>query len=387
MNQVAENLDRYYQSFANCTDHISFFTGLADYINYILEEPQLKEITDPVIASKNLEAEKLASLEEDALGELREIKTKLLKVIKDRNILATSLLTARSHFAGSSDLLEALDAFESGRLRISGFRSDNLENFLFDIASSIAKLGYSDDIKVIVGSGKDQIFSRTLQLRRDQTALIRIKEKVEFWGALDALLTFQKAFVTIKNNKHFGDIFREYGALARNHQESIGVVNLAFAAEDFEKIISTRNRGIQDRELEFLKLSDFKRWANKTHPFLLAELSKQGQGDKEKIGRGAPLVFDSEESTLAFWGTVIKIAKSKDSNAHYLLKAVFKKPQKLWSYDELADEMGDGYARNKWRRFYNAAYSVNVKIAKQTTINDFLSITAKTVQINAKYLT
>lgn len=96
--------------------------------------------------------------------------------------------------------------------------------------------------------------------------------------------------------------------------------------------------------------------------------------------------FRSKESILVFLDKPIKISRSQDTAAHYLLSAIFKDPTKLWSYDEIADEMGNEYAKDKWRRYYNAAYAVNEKIAKQTTINDFLSITAKSVQINAKYL-
>lgn len=98
------------------------------------------------------------------------------------------------------------------------------------------------------------------------------------------------------------------------------------------------------------------------------------------------LVFNEDKSVLFFNKKEITISKARDSNGHYLLKTIFKDKNKIWEFDEIAEDWGDVYGKNDWNRYYNAGYKVNEKVAKETTIKDFLKITSKTVSINKEYL-
>lgn len=98
------------------------------------------------------------------------------------------------------------------------------------------------------------------------------------------------------------------------------------------------------------------------------------------------LIFNNTKSILLFNNTEIKISKTRNSNGHYLLKTIFKNKNKIWEYDEIAEDWTDDYKKDDWSRYYNAGYTVNEKVAKETTIKDFLVITNKTVGINKKYL-
>ena len=98
------------------------------------------------------------------------------------------------------------------------------------------------------------------------------------------------------------------------------------------------------------------------------------------------LGFNEKNSLLQFNGKEITISKTRNSNAHYLLQTLFKDKSKIWEFDEVAEDWGEEYKKRDWGRYYNAAYKVNEKIAKDTTIKDFLSITNKTVAIQKKYL-
>lgn len=100
----------------------------------------------------------------------------------------------------------------------------------------------------------------------------------------------------------------------------------------------------------------------------------------------SPLVFDAKRSTLSFKGKEIEIAKSKNTNPHYLLETIFKDKKKAWSYDEIAEDWERSYEKEGWRRYYYAAYSVNEKVEKKTGISDFLDITNKSVSIKKEYL-
>ena len=98
------------------------------------------------------------------------------------------------------------------------------------------------------------------------------------------------------------------------------------------------------------------------------------------------LSFKDDKSTLSFDNKEIIISKTRNSNGHYLLKTIFKNKNKIWEYDEIAEDWTDEYKKSDWSRYYNAGYKVNEKVAKETTIKDFLVITNKTVCINKKYL-
>ena len=86
---------------------------------------------------KQKQYDELDRLENERLKELEISKKKLLKVIKDNEIDPNSLTTSYNTFPlDKTNLLENLEAFEKGKISISGFRSDNIERYLFDIAAN-----------------------------------------------------------------------------------------------------------------------------------------------------------------------------------------------------------------------------------------------------------
>lgn len=99
-----------------------------------------------------------------------------------------------------------------------------------------------------------------------------------------------------------------------------------------------------------------------------------------------PLTFNSERSVLSFRGKEIEIAKGKNTTPHFLLGTIFKDKDKLWGFDEIAEDWEYSYDKNDWRRYYNAAYSVNEKVEKKTGINGFLDISNKSVCIKKEHL-
>jgi hypothetical protein len=104
------------------------------------------------------------------------------------------------------------------------------------------------------------------------------------------------------------------------------------------------------------------------------------------------LAFDPKTSNLSLLGNTIEISKTKDSDPHYLLEILFKDKEKVWAYDEIWE---DPYFHSReaeydpqkdWRKIYHAARSVNEKVAKATTISDFLDFSKTAVSIDKKYL-
>ncbi len=102
--------------------------------------------------------------------------------------------------------------------------------------------------------------------------------------------------------------------------------------------------------------------------------------------------FNAEESVLIFNGKEIQISKNNNTDSHNLLETIFKDKLKIWNYDEVAKDwdIGDDRYDNEWKvfnnKFYQAGYKINNKVANKTTIEDFLKITKRKVNINKKYL-
>ncbi len=102
--------------------------------------------------------------------------------------------------------------------------------------------------------------------------------------------------------------------------------------------------------------------------------------------------FDPETSILNFKGIDIEISKTKNNNPHYLLKLIFEDKEKEWFYDEIWEDPyfkseNDTYDKKRnWRKIYNAGYSINEKVAKNTETQDFLKVTKTSVSINKKYI-
>jgi len=298
MKNVIDVLRDQYNATISQEDDWGFFSVLASYINYILETPTLRKITDEIMGKKQKEYDKLAKLEEKSLQELKQAENKLLKIVEKNNISHTSLTPDWSSIPNPPRMntLETLKAFEEGHISISGFKSNNLEKFLFDIAASILKQGYQSELKDFLvlneeyglyyskADGKisinsntrgNFIFSNTLKLRREQSEFIEKTEKFELWGAFNALLKFQKAFLEKSKNKDFGYIVKKYSEGRRNSQEEDDVADILFFAQDLGEIAESKSsRLIDHRSRHHLKKDDFKNYASMVNAYLVKELAK-----------------------------------------------------------------------------------------------------------------
>jgi len=70
------------------------------------------------------------------------------------------------------------------------------------------------------------------------------------------------------------------------------------------------------------------------------------------------------------------------------LKIIFKDKKQLnkeWFFSEIC-EIFDREMDNNDKKFYNASYQINLKVAQKTPIKDFLITTKHSVRVNPKYL-
>lgn len=292
MASVSENLERYYGTFIERSKPLEFFTGLGDYVSYIVKTPTLKSITDRVMEMKYEEYEELNKLEEKSLEELQKAKKILLKIIKDNNLPPNSFKPHWPAVPGySENLLDELRRFEEGEIHSGHFKSDTLEGYLFEVAAGITEQGHPELVKQFSVPGEEYrryrpgimgnirgnfIFSKTLQKRSEKTQIIEKQKGFEMWPCFDALFKFHKAFGEISKNLTFAEAVNLMGKESRNHLENNDVVNIIFALEDLRKMSDDKpGYNSNNSRIHYLEIEKFKWFATRVHSHLLAKLSEK----------------------------------------------------------------------------------------------------------------
>lgn len=103
----------------------------------------------------------------------------------------------------------------------------------------------------------------------------------------------------------------------------------------------------------------------------------------------ANIVFNVERSILVINGTEVKIPEN--TNQHYLCKTIFKNDKSrktTWSWDEIMEDWKDDFSEDKklWRKVYEAAREVNLKVKGETMIEKLFITTTKSVKLNPTFL-
>ncbi|MCG2686673.1 hypothetical protein L6278_00875, partial [Candidatus Parcubacteria bacterium] len=142
----------------------------------------------------------------------------------------------------------------------------------------------------------------------------------------------------------------------------------------------------------FEKLGLIKLWAISTNWNLREEKMLTFQAKIELLPKffnediSKTLDFDTDKSRLYVQGKEIKIQKFSDQ--YNVLKILFKNKESLseeWFYSKIA-ELLDRAEDFKDKKFYNAIYQINQKIAKETEIKNFFITTNQSFKIDNKYL-
>jgi hypothetical protein len=124
----------------------------------------------------------------------------------------------------------------------------------------------------------------------------------------------------------------------------------------------------------------------------LADVSKKTTTSDTGPVQTSPARFDPETSTLSIQGKEFRVSKTRNTDAHYLLTILFRSPNETWAFDQIWEDPyfhshNQKYnPKTDWRKIYYAGYSVNEKVQKATTIQDFLNLSKTSVSISKQYL-
>lgn len=171
-----------------------------------------------------------------------------------------------------------------------------------------------------------------------------------------------------------------------------GSINISFSTleeQGFEvvKVLSFLER---EKKVKVRNWNDVDMWNVKFHlvPITLQGLVSGGTEVKDEDGFKGNLSFNEAKSFLLIGDKTVKIRKGSDQ--YHLLRIMFESKNGLaqeWFYSEIAEKYDlAGAEPISDKKFYNAAYQVKQKIARDAGLQDVLLTTAQSVRINPKYL-
>jgi hypothetical protein len=431
MEKISNNLERHYKTFADKEDIFGFFSGLSDYVKYVFSESLLTTIIEKALGAKREKYDRLAELESKALEELQKSKGKLLEVI-EKNKINPELLDGQHTSFSHGGLLNSLERFEKGEIHVSGYRTDVLENYLFDISVDLSRLGFQEELKDFINPDRHPQnvygnfeFSDTLKESREQREVITQSKVIDIWGALDALSKFYKATLEVASNTPWGNIAPKYGEGARSELEVKDAVDISFLAGEWGQVVKANSdtfpRQEMGRDFYKLKVAKFKRHIDRAHIYLLQEIPnfKEGQ-DKlfhQTIALERALKNGEEEANLdrrieaiineaievrggtprpsqKFWGdgemptydkgsATIKLGNRFveipiGSNQAVLCEALFDLPYGDWLLDS---NVRDKFYTSNESTFYNTTRAINKAVNDEFGIDELLKYRALRVRI------
>ena len=115
---------------------------------------------------------------------------------------------------------------------------------------------------------------------------------------------------------------------------------------------------------------------------------------KQNKNNNLVIKFSNKDSILQIGEHKIKIARSKNTTAHYLLNLLvnqYKDISDEYFYSEIANDLNDEeykYRVKGWNRYYKACLQINDITSKKTNglVNDFINFNTKSCWFSNKYL-
>jgi len=389
-------IERQYDSFINLSDQWDFFRGLADYVKTVQEMTLTKPYIEALETQRTIARQAFEMMNTEAMRELKKSAQKMqevadevakhyapmLKVVEEARKQAEPMLKAveeaRKQYEPIAHAVKEVQDQLNGKMWCSN-PIFHLDKSLFDIARHVKSAGFADKIKEFEDPNKktkniygDYTFSPTAEKISEEEKRLERLEQVEPWGAWHQLPLIRR-FV-YEPEKYIEECRAE---AKENPDLTFTFYNFMGIAGEMEAI---RSGKASQNDVVFFRVKDFRSFAQRFHNYITTELVKAETGQK--------LEYDSKQSTLYFVDESIKISKRADSDAHDLLRTIFKDKEKLWDNDEVLEDWKVAYDKKRIpkNKVYQAGKAVNRIIAQETKIKDFLEVTTKNVAINKKYL-
>lgn len=411
MNQ-ANILERNHKLFINETERLPFLKGLANYLEHTTKASPFKEVFEQHLGEYEAFLKNIDDLEKISRAEMVEAKDTLLQVIKKEGLDINQFHRLQTHsFGTKTNLSEEFDAYLHGRAVGNGFRSDALQDYLFDIAANLLVLGHRDEIEKFLVSSEEYrlyyqqvngpkawavrgnengnfVFSKTWPKRWEEVSRTERERSLKTFGSFVKLSQFKRAYDIVSENKNAWMELRDDEAdnnKIRIH-DRIEIIDMT---EELARLVDESARLMRYKvnlnphisSNEDLDISTLKAHAQAAHSQFLQHLEKlpDPQGTRTTS-------FDLKTSTLYVKGKEFKIRRITDQ--YDLLRVIFSDPletQKEWFLDEVAEKVDPAQSQERVKKYYNAAYQISRKLASKG-VPEFFMTASKVIRINPDYL-
>lgn len=414
MNIIYGNLERSYQLFINSDRPLSFFKGLADYLEYVLGVPELGQVFDQQMDQRRVLYKRIEESEKKTMKELALAERKLVSLINKMGVDVASFERYQTApFHEKTTILEELESYKKRQSIGSVFTSNEIERHLFDIAANLLKKGYKKELSEFLVSPQEYaehyrrlngrseyaytgnpygnfIFSKTRLQRFEQERHFEHERVMRPWGSFERLLRFIHAF-RLQSNASVDAILS-----ARNGTESepwfgstreildiAGMVSelsrLSESELDFYSMVDTRFERVPVGELRNLRQNSLKEAAQAAHIILMRSLVENNSMQPQKNTlRSIHLITNSVAANDAIFLVLdehfempirfmARNVKGKDSSAKQLhnIAYVIDAPGKGVKYDKrTADNINNGL----FRKEKVANYMKTNKLEKPTLV-------------------
>ncbi len=299
---VRDVLTHRYITFINRETPWAFFVGLSDYIDYILGTPQFSWTIEREFAKRNSEYKLIETYEESTISEMDEVRDKLLGVIKKRKVNVNDFSREKSLFPSirhpdAENIIEHMQMFYDGVINLNGFRSDNINNFLFDISANLLEMGYKKDVEEFIVpdkeyqeyyqriNGKDDelyitrnqrgnfIFSKTWPYRFEQVKKVETQRKLQLWGAFEEIIKIWHAKEGIGRNASMQEIFENCQNDEKYRLESDEIYDVSNIVADIKLILE--NHSISTSHLEYFRINELRPIVTRINTILIEKTSEE----------------------------------------------------------------------------------------------------------------
>ena len=368
-DKVLKILERQYASFINQQENWEFFRGLADYVKTIQEMIPTKLIVETLEKQRQASRIFYEQMSTQAFKEFQKSAQRMIEIAEKFGKRLEPVHLMKS--------VQEVQGYLNGTIQSSD-TLQGIDSALFDVARRIKDLGLANKIKQFEDNTKrfqniygNYTFSPTYETLHIEKEKLERKEQAEPWGAWGQLPLVKRL------------VFEPDEIKAEVKAEAEADKSLWWRAFNFVGVAGEmgeiRTGEKSDNDVVFFKVKDFKSFAQRVHNYIIIELLKEDNGKK--------LDFEVEKSILYFAGEEILISKNANSDAHDLLRTIFKDRHRIWNTDEVLDDWKfDIEKKTPRKKVYHAGKAVNRIVAQETKLKDFLSVSTKAVAITKKYL-
>jgi hypothetical protein len=286
---IIQNLERNYKLFIDTKEPFSFFKGLAEYLEYIHSVPKLKKVFNEYIEERNKQYRKIEKLEDKIEQEFNDSRQKIIYII-ERKKIDTNKFQRYVTFPSfdTENVFKEFEDFLSGGFISGGFRTDRIQQYLFEFAINLKKMGCEKDIKDFLVSDKEFVFSKTFPERLKAVNLLEKERLFKPWGSFEELYKLRKAYnYALNDTNHWYNL--NYGIEKSEfdmHLENRNEVDICNMIEDFKFLINKSPTSLNLNQTNWnkikkLHIEPFKNAVQITHNNLLQSLWGENSENKK----------------------------------------------------------------------------------------------------------